>query len=127
MNIKFKQVIAGSAIVFIVLFCFFLFLASSRIRNKDHLSWRYYVGNHRRKPVTQADIVYISPWMTFDYINKIFDLPPSYLEQTLNINDSKYPLITVQKYSKNVNTNSVIVVESIRKSVKHYLASSTPQ
>lgn len=113
--------------VVVLFLSFLLILSALQLRNRGHLSWKYYVGNHRHKAVTTADIIYISPWMTFDYINKLFNLPQNYLEQNLEIHDSKYPFITVQKYSKNSNISQVILIDGIRNTVRQYIISSTQQ
>ena len=128
MNETIKKLFAAVALLIIFLFCLVVALSIHQVMSrKGHISWKYYAGTHRYKAVTTADIAYISPWMTFDYINKIFDLPPRYLEEILQINNSKYPLLTVQKYSKNANRNSTVVTENIRTAIKQFMASSTPQ
>lgn len=127
MNIQLKKIVASIMLVVILLLCFVLVGTVRQLKNHGYLSWRYYVGNHSHRLVTTADILYIAPWMTFDYVNKIFNLPQSYLEQNLQIHDSKYPRITIQKYSKSSGTNPVILIQNIRNYVKQYFASSTPQ
>lgn len=128
MKKEINKIIATVLLFFIFLLCLFFVIGIHQFRKKEgHLSWRYYVGSHRKKLVTVADIVYISPWMTFDYINKLFNIPQSYLEKNLDIHDSKYPFITVGMYAKKSSTNSLVLVEDIRNSIREYFTSSTPQ
>lgn len=127
MNPRFKKIVGIGTLTLIVLLGVFIVVRVYQLKNQRHFSWRKYVGTHRRHPVSAADIVYIAPWMTFDYINKVFGLPEAYLEQTVQIQDSKYPFITIQRYAKNSNINTSVLIESIRGSIKQYLASSTPQ
>lgn len=42
----------------------------------------------------------IESWMTFDYLNHIFALPPEYLKNTLSISDTRYPKLTLHSYAK---------------------------
>lgn len=126
MNSGLKKKIWGWTSILVILFCLLLVVSVHQPRNRGgHLSWKYYVGNHRHKAVAITDVIYISPWMTFDYINKVFDLPSNYLEQNLQIHDSKYPFVTIQRYSKNSNIDSSVLIESIRKDIKQYVASSS--
>ena len=88
-------------------------------------AWRTYLGTHRHRPVSISDVAYIAPWMTFDYITKIFMLPPSYLADNLKIQNPKYPFITISQYAKYTNTNNSVLIESVKSSVEKYLISST--
>lgn len=60
------------------------------------------------KPITNTN--QIESWMTFSYINFIFKLPNNYLKNNLNINDTKYPNTSIQRYIKinNLNTGEFI-------------------
>jgi hypothetical protein len=75
-------------------------------------------GKHRRHPATEADVVRISEWMTFEYINTVFDLPPNYLKDTLHIDDAKYPSITLGQYATKVGIDSTTFTVSVRRSVE---------
>lgn len=90
-------------------------------------SSQYHLTLHRHQPASIADIHYISSWMTFDYITKVFHLPPLYLKQTLNVKASNYPFITLQQYAKQEHLNVLTLTRNTQNSVKQFLASSTPQ
>jgi len=127
MNPIFKKIITIAIIVVGALSWVFVAVRIYELRSQRNLPWRSYLGYHHRQPVGVGDVAYISPWMTFDYITKIFHLPSTYLEQTLQIHDSKYPLITISQYAKKTNTNTSLLIEKLQTAVKNYLASSTPQ
>lgn len=57
-----------------------------------------FLRNHG--PLAPADAGLVRPWMTFDYINKIFNLPPDYLKTRLDITDPRYPKLSVSEYAK---------------------------
>jgi len=54
---------------------------------------------NNRGPVTAADISFVSPWMTFGYLNQLFDLPPDYLQSELKISDPEYPNLSLASYA----------------------------
>ncbi len=126
MNKNLKKTLIAALIITGGLAWIYAGIRMYEIRNHRNLPWRSYLSSHHHKLVGVADVAYISPWMTFDYITKIFKLPSTYLQQNLQINDSKYPLITLAQYAKTTNTNTSILIENIQNAVKKYLASSTP-
>ena len=62
----------------------------------------------------------IEGWMTFSYINYIFSLPPSYLKNSLVIQDSHYPNLGIDKYAKEKNINTTSFLTDVQKSVTQY-------
>lgn len=44
----------------------------------------------------------IESWMTFKYVNVVFDLSDDVLKSALKIEDSKYPNLPIGKYSKKI-------------------------
>ena len=127
MSSKSKKIITTVIIVIGALSWVFVAIRVYELRSHRNFLWQSYLSNYHRRPVGVVDVAYIAPWMTFDYITKIFHLPSTYLEQTLQIHDSKYPFITIGQYTKKTNTNSSILIENLQTAVKKYLASSTPQ
>ena len=63
------------AVIFLLVITLLFVLAFRKHQSQNTYSLQYYVRSHRRIPVRQGDVVYIASWMTFDYINKAFDLP----------------------------------------------------
>jgi hypothetical protein len=82
---------------------------------------------HRRHPITEADVVRISEWMTFDYINTVFGLPTDYLKDTLRIEDTKYPSLTLGKYARKTNIDITTFVTEVRKSVDEVTSKQSGQ
>ncbi len=85
------------------------------------------LGKHRRLPASSHDIAYVSSWMTFDYINQLFNLPEKYLSQEMNIVDPKYPFLTLAQYARKTNGNQGLLILSTEDAIKRYMnnASST--
>ncbi len=82
----------------------------------------FYLHNYYRQPIVVKDI---SSWMTFDYINKVFHLPPSYLKDVFKISDQKYPRITIEQLSKETKASSTILIKNIQNDIVIYFSSST--
>ncbi len=71
----------------------------------------------RAQHLTPSDI---QPWMTFEYVNRVFKLPPEYLKARLSIKDRHYPRLQINHYA---NTNRLDVhqaIQSVRTAVEEY-------
>lgn len=64
--------------------------------------------------------VVIEPWMTFDYINKVFALPNNYLRSSLNIGDEKYPDLEIRRYARRQNLDSTELIKKIIVAIHSY-------
>ena len=63
----------------------------------------------------------IGEWMTFSYINQIFNLSPDYLSTALTIQDTRYPHLTISQYEKAKNLNDTDFLKQVQGSVGQYL------
>lgn len=61
---------------------------------------------HPHHAPTQSDIDRLQPWVTFAFINSIFNLPPDYLQSTLAITSSTYPNLTIEAAAKDKGMQS---------------------
>ncbi len=80
---------------------------------------------HSHGPLTAHDVGLIRAWMTFDYLNDIFALPPQYLQQTLSITDSQYPRLSIAHAARDENLTNADMASRVRVAVEQYFASST--
>ncbi|MFA9262312.1 MAG: hypothetical protein ACEQSB_03065 [Undibacterium sp.] len=71
---------------------------SGRIAVKNH--WKNFHERHQPRPIVPSDI---RGWMTFEYLNTVFHLPPTYLSETLHIETKTYPRTTLKQEAKNQN------------------------
>jgi hypothetical protein len=105
---------------------FFLFLGQYRTLQREH-----YLGTRSsmltalksRGAVTPADATFIQPWMTFDYVNHIFSLPPAYLQATIAITDARYPRLTIEEYAEDAHLSLSTLLPQLQQAV----ASHAPQ
>jgi|SRR5579872_470616 len=80
------------------------------------------VSRLHRKPLSHITLTsdQIQGWMTFRYINHIFNLPSDYLAARLNISDSGYPNVTVDKYALDHNIDNMIFIQKVKDAVGSY-------
>jgi hypothetical protein len=122
-----KLIIAVLAVVLAILF--FALYREYRI-----LHWSEIMQSHQsflnalrsRGPLTPQEADVIQPWITFDYINKIFNLPPDYLRTSLNISDPHYPRITLSRYAAANHTSTNAILDSVKNAVNNYPTSTAP-
>jgi hypothetical protein len=84
----------------------------------------------KHAPLPASDATTIRTWMTFDYVNKLFALPPEYLQAQLQITDPHYPRLTIASYAKNTSLNQTTLLGEVEAAVRNYpaprIVTSTP-
>lgn len=68
---------------------------------------------------TKPEISSIDSWMTFSYLERVFQLPPTYLSPALRFPDPRYPRLTIKKYA----TTHGLSVTSTLMDIKNLVAS----
>lgn len=125
---------AGVAVLFVVAFIFvYLHLLGvyggyAKAHGKHFpfpTAWEGGPGRRHGQP-NASDIQSIQSWMTFSYINHIFNLPNDYLKTELNISSTQYPNITIAKViaSQSLATNDFLT--NMRGLIQTFLVSRTP-
>jgi len=103
-NATIKYVLIVLAILLVAL-CVFLFIQYQSLRREQLIGGRTsFLSALRRDhgPLGANDIATIRPWMTFDYVNYLFAVPPDYVRTTLNITDPRYPHLTISTFTVQV-------------------------
>ncbi len=77
--------------------------------------------NRRMNRVSVSDIERIETWMTFQYVNVVFDLPENHLKDALAIKDARYPNLPIGRYAKKQEIDRDQFVESVKKLVREYM------
>lgn len=70
-----------------------------------------------KRSLTPEDI---QGWMTFEYINFVFKLPPDYLKQTLSLEGNQYPKTTLKHYASKAGLDTTAFVRSVEDAVRNY-------
>jgi hypothetical protein len=121
-------ILIALGVVLIVLFVVFVAqyraLRRMQILNTHELHVSEILSHHA--PLAPGDADTIRSWMTFNYVNKLFALPPNYLEMQLQINDAHYPQLTIAGYASAAHLDATTFLASVENAVRDY-ATSTPQ
>jgi hypothetical protein len=111
-----------SLFALIAVFSFFL-LGNIRAIHRQNISNQHrtlgeFFSNHK---ISVNDVDFIEGWMTFRYINHIFNLPESFLKTRLNIEDVNYPNIPLGRFAKSANIDSSAFLANIKDILRKYL------
>jgi hypothetical protein len=105
------------SIVLVVFVIILLFLLSSFVSD---------VGRLRRNDLSiHADVNLVAGWMTFNYLDKSFNLPSTYLQNDLNISDPDYPNITIYKIAREQGVFIGSYLDTVKSAISTYLAQNT--
>jgi len=120
-SIKITLIVLG---VLLALLCVFLVrdyftLRRENIISARELSLSAFVQKHG--PLTADEVGVIKPWMTFDYVNKIFALPPTFLKDTFRIADPHYPNLAIDRYAGAEHFNNTDFVIALEAAIGNYL------
>jgi len=74
---------------------------------------------HGTRLLTSADASSTQAWMTFEYINRVFALPPQYLKETLFITDSHYPRITIAGYARSAKIPETVALLNVQNTIRN--------
>lgn len=110
-----KMQIALFITLVITIFFLVSLLGIIRLRPIMHFP-KLYIG-HWQKAAVPGDI---NGWMTFEYINFVFKLPPEYLKETFGLENVGYPWVTVRHVARVQKTDLVVFLGQIQDTVKRY-------
>ena len=117
-HVKFKKVALILALIATAAFVFSIILMINILLNLNRHGFPKPPFQHlHQKQITTDNI---REWMTFQYINRFFNLPPEYLKSSLDITDRKYPNITISKWAKNSKQDSAALIEEIKTLINDY-------
>ena len=85
---------------------------------------RFYMPRHGLHGIFNPNRVVavekIQSWMTFDYLNFVFQLPPAYLKDSLKINDTTYPNLQLNNYANKVHISSAQFIKNVQSAILNY-------
>jgi len=123
-----KAALAAVILVLIVL-CVFLVRQYQHIQRLDYISQQrsLFISIHGSGPLTAADASSTQEWMTFDYIDKAFTLPPQYLQTALAITDSRYPRMTITRYASVAGLSQPEALLKVQDAIRAFSTSTAKQ
>jgi hypothetical protein len=98
------------------------------VGNMESLRLHGYIRGHFRHQTLAQKITpdQIRGWMTFRYVNLVFNLPPPYLQGVLNIKDSHYPNISLDALAKQQKLSSAQMLAKTAAAVKNFISKPQP-
>ncbi|MGE5297630.1 MAG: hypothetical protein ACM3KM_00515 [Acidobacteriaceae bacterium] len=110
-----------TSIIIGIIFC--IFLVTTLLATADFFT-SVRKGDLRmrglQKDRTAAIPQNIEPWMTFDYVNRVFGLPPDYVKEKLTIDDPRYPMVEIKSYAKKHSIDPLEFTGKVRETVMEY-------
>jgi len=95
----------------------------------QHIQRLDYVSHQRQSflqslrgggPLTGAEAGSVQIWMTFEYIDRAFSLPPTYLQTDLDITDIRFPRMTVAEYEKDAGLSDADALSKVQAAISAY-------
>ena len=115
---SYLEIILAILVAILIVLCFFLAQEYHRLRSLSYMEGHgpLLATLRAQGPLTVKDVGYIETWMTFDYVNHLFNLPSSYLQTSLGITDPRYPRLTIREYleheSPGETASSLVAVQN---------------
>src|ERR1017187_1974136 len=113
----------GGAIIAIIILGVLLVQQYQNIQRLNYISSHrqsFFRSLHGSGPLTAANASSTQSWMTFDYINRVFVLPSTYMQTTLGITDSRYPHLTIVGYAKNAGLSATTTLSKVQDAIRAY-------
>jgi hypothetical protein len=116
--------VVASAVIIILAYSYYYFLNESIRDNmlRVHLNNISEIIRNNHGTLGVKNVNLIDGWMTFDYVNLIFNLPQDYLKQNLGLEDVYYPKITISKYAKKNDLDINTFINKVGESVLSYFS-----
>ncbi len=104
--------------LFAILFVQYQAMRNAASPNQRELRWSWTLERRAPLPVSEAPLIHA--WMTFDYVNYLFALPPSYLRTRLGIGDVRYPRLGIGDYAEKKGMNVDTFLSKVQAAVRGY-------
>lgn len=131
-NNRFKNSPVLRLIALAALFVFVIFIIASLTRdarllmrsggpriNKENIRALLEKQN-ARQPLPAQDIEYIKSWMTFDYINRVFQIPPEHFKIIFHISDPRYPKLVIRQAAKTLDISPEAFLAQVKNAIREY-------
>lgn len=107
------------ALLFIVVLLWFI-SSTKELYRSGQLLPQYHMHGNTDHIHPMMNVRMIAPWMTFNYLNIVFRLPPDYLQNTFSITDPRYPNIRLDYYIKHNNLDTQTFIQNIGQAITSY-------
>ena len=120
---------AALKVILAITIMFIMMLSLLLVQQYRQIQRLGYIHNHRQSLfsslrgsglLSAADASSTESWMTFDYIDRAFALPPMYLQISLGIADSRFPRMTVSEYASDQGLSSSEALIKVQNAILSY-------
>lgn len=112
------RILLVATLLILVVLCGFL------IREFETLQHQHLVPDEsqlmRGRVMTQTNPDFIQPWMTFDYIDLVYGLPPTYLQNALSIGSLSYPRLSISQAATAQGVSTDAFLGQVKSAVRAY-------
>ncbi len=98
-------------------------LHHEQLVSAHELALSSFLQHHR--PLTAGDVTIIRPWMTFAYIDKLFNVSSTYLQSSLSIQDPHYPQLSLSGYANYEHESVATLTTEVEDSLSTYLTATS--
>lgn len=117
MNPKYRRIFEWAALVLLVAVLTITLFVS--VRDFHLMRLRGEMGLRNRHNQSLPAPEQIQGWMTFRYINLVFNLPPDYLKASLKISDPSYPSLTLNSWAKKSRISPQQLTQAVIKAINN--------
>jgi hypothetical protein len=117
-----STIVIGVAVLAVL--CILLVREYRQVRRLDYLAAHgsLFSALRAQGPVGASDVGSVATWMTFDYLNRLFALPPNYLQTSLALTDSRYPRLTIREYAEDQHMDQSSTLAQVQDALRAYFA-----
>jgi hypothetical protein len=120
-RIRYALIIFAGLLAALLIILFFQYRTLQRQQFVGMRQLRAAIFLEHHAPLPAADANAVRSWMTFDYINRLFALPPNYLRTQLGVTaSSSYPRMTISNYAKSENASSTVLLDEIENAIRNF-------
>lgn len=119
-QIKILKIAGVVALAIVCLLSVIWFIMSFRRLYREGELQPTYTHQGRERIYHSVTVDTIGTWMTFNYLNVVFKLPPTYLQNSLAITDKQYPNVRIDTYIKRHGLSSTAFLAGIRQAITSY-------
>jgi len=76
-------------------------------------------------PAAPPTVDAVASWMTFEYLNRVFKLPPDALRRELGITDVRYPRLSIRRWAVTAGLDQATALAEVKQAIRNAQAAST--
>ncbi len=97
-----------------VLICLLILIELGFVFYQTNLFAPFSLNRRHKLKRSLTNVNQIQPWMTFDYLNVVFSLPPDFFHNAFKISDPQYPNMQINQLAKSRQIYNQELIEEIK-------------